>query len=149
MLADQIGKDYIQAMKDKDKVKSSTLSFLRSQLKYVAIEKKIDQLEDADTIGVIKKQVKQRQDSIEQYEKGDRRDLADKEKQELVILQSYLPQEMSTDQLSPMIAQAIQEANAVGVKDMGAVMKNVLPKVAGQADNQTVSRLVKEALSKL
>ncbi len=149
MLADQISKDYIQAMKDKDKVKSSTLSFLRSQLKYVAIEKKIDQLEDADTIGVIKKQVKQRQDSIEQYEKGDRRDLADKEKQELAILQSYLPQEMSTDQLSPMIAKAIQEANAGGVKDMGAVMKIVLPQVAGQADNQTVSRLVKEALLKL
>ena len=83
MLEDQINKDYVQSMKDKDKLRSTTVNFLRAQMKNVRIEKKCDQLEDSDVIAVIKKQVKQRQDSIEQFTKADRKDLADKEEQEL------------------------------------------------------------------
>ncbi len=149
MLDEQIMADYKQAMKDKDAVKSSTLSFLRSQLKYALIEKRVEKLEDADIVTVIKKQVKQRQDSIEQFEKGGRADLAEKEKIELGILRSYLPVEMSVEQIRSIIAQGVAEAKASSVKDMGNVMKVVLPKLAGKADSKTVSDLVKEKLSSL
>jgi len=147
MLADKINKDYIQAMKDKDSVKSSTLSFLRAQLKYVMIDQKQEPLDDAQVIVVIKKQIKQRQDSISQYEKGGRQDLAAKEQQELVVLQSYLPQEMSEEQLQPIVAKAIAESGAASMKDMGKVMKLVAAEVAGRADNKMVSDLVKKLLS--
>ena len=148
MLEEKITSDYKQAMKDKDALKVSTLSFLRSQLKYVLIEKKSEPLTDTDVIAVIKKQVKQRQDSIVQFEKGGRMDLAGKEKAELEILKSYLPQEMSVDELKSIIDAAVQESNAKSMKDMGNVMKILLPKVAGRADSKQVSDLVKEKLSR-
>lgn len=147
MLEDQIQKDYIQAMKDRNTMKSSTLNFLRSQLKYVRIEKKTEQVDDADVIATIKKQIKQRQDSIEQYSKGNRQDLADKEEAELAVLRSYLPQELSETELSAMIAEAVKETAAVSMKDMGKLMKAVGTRTAGRADNKLVSELVKKALS--
>ena len=147
MLEEKIAGDYKQAMKDKNAVKSSTVSFLRSQLKYVLIEKKLDHLPDAEVIAVIKKQVKQRQDSIAQFEKGGRADLVAKEKQELEILKSYLPQEMSVEELKSLIESAIQESGAKGMKDMGNVMKALLPKVAGRADSKQLLDLVREKLS--
>lgn len=147
LLDERIAEDYKQAMKNKDAVKVSTLSFLRSQLKYALIEKKTDKLSDADAITVIKKQVKQRQDSIAQFEKGGRADLADKEKIELGILKSYLPAEMSEGELIVLINAAIKESGASGIKDMGKVMKALLPQVSGKADNMLVSSLVKAKLS--
>ena len=95
MLEEQISSDYRQAMREKNAIKVSTLSFLRSQLKYVMIDKKVDKLTDEEVIAVIKKQIKQRRDSIEQYQKGGRKDLVEKEQAELNILKSYLPTEMS------------------------------------------------------
>jgi len=149
MLVDQINSDYIKAMKGRDTLKASTLSFLRAQIKNVAIEKRTEVLEDADTIAVIKKQVKQRQDSIQQFEKGGRVELAEKEKSELAILKSYLPEELSQEQLKKIVDEVIQEVGAQGMKDMGSVMKGVLSKAAGSADGEMVSTLVKESLSKL
>ena len=147
MLDEKIYKDYIQAMKDKDAIRSSTLSFLRSQLKNVLIEKRGEKLEDADVIVAIKKQVKQRRDSIEQYGKGGRQDLVDKETKELEILKSYLPQEMPAEELKKIVAETVKSVNAASMKDMGNVMKALMPKVAGRADNKMVSELVKNALS--
>ena len=147
MLEEKLASDYKQAMKDKDAVRSSTVSFLRSQLKYVLIEKKADHLCDADVIAVIKKQVKQRQDSIVQFEKGARLDLAEKEKAELEILKSYLPKEMSLEELKILVDSAIQESGAKGMKDMGNVMKVLLPKAAGRADSKQLSDLVIDLLS--
>jgi len=147
-LEEKITEDYKQAMRDKNAVKVSVLSFLRSQLKYAMIEKKADKISDTDTIAVIKKQVKQRQDSIAQFGKGGRADLVEKETAELAILKSYLPEEMSDDELKKMITEAVKESCASGVKDMGKVMKAVLAKVAGKADSKKVSDLVKESLSK-
>ena len=149
MLEEKITNDYKQAMKDKDAVKVSTLSFLRAQLKYALIDKKVDKLEDVDAIIVIKKQVKQRQDSIEQFEKGGRPDLVGKEKAELEILKSYLPQEISVDELKALIDVTIKESGAKTPKDMGLLMKALLPKVAGRADSKQLSDLVKERLSVL
>lgn len=149
MLEEKITNDYKQAMKDKNAIKVSTLSFLRSQLKYVLIDKKSDQLSDSDVIVVIKKQVKQRQDSIAQFEKGGRADLAGKEKTELEILKSYLPVEMALDDLKGLIDRAVLESGVKSMKDMGAVMKILLPQVAGRAEGKQVSDLLKERLSQL
>ena len=149
MLEEQINKDYIQAMKDRDSLKSSTVSFLRAAIKNVRIEKRVEVVDEADVVAVIKKQVKQRQDSIEQYSKGGRNDLADKEQAELEILKNYLPKEMSESDLMVIVQAAVKEANATSAKDMGNVMKVLMPKVAGKADNKMVSDLVKKALSSL
>lgn len=149
MLEEQIGKDYVQAMKDRDSMRSSTLSFLRAQLKNVHIEKRVKSLEDADVVAVIKKQIKQRQDSIEQYTKGGREDLVQKESAELAVLKSYLPAEMTEAELKKFIAEALQTTGAASFKDMGNVMKALMPKVQGRADNRVVSDLVKQALAGL
>lgn len=149
MLEEQIMNDFKQAMKNKESVRVSTLSLLRSQLKYVLIEKKTDKVSDADVIAVIKKQAKQRQDAIEQYEKGGRPELADKEKQELAILKSYLPEEMGEAQLKSLIAEAMKEVQASSIKDMGKVMPVVMAKAAGRADSKLISELVKQSLTKV
>lgn len=147
MLEDQLQKDYIQAMKDRDTVKSSTVNFLRAQLKNVRIEKRSETLEDKDVVTVIKKQIKQRQDSIEQYEKGGRKDLADKETAEMAILKSYLPEELSAQALRQFVEEAIRETNAQSMKDMGNVIKAVAARAQGRADNRAISELVKTALA--
>lgn len=149
MLFDQISKDYITAMKAKDKPKAETLNFLRAQLKNVVIEKRLETLEDPDVIAVIKKQVKQRQDSIEQYKNGGRSDLADKETAELAVLKSYLPEEMSEEELKKLVDNAVEEVGATSMKDMGGVMKIVLAKSQGRADSKEASKVVKEKLGSL
>lgn len=149
MLEKTISQDYIAAVKAKDQVKSSTLNFLRSQLKYVIIEKKVESLPDADVIAVIKKQIKQRKDSIDQYQSCGRQDLADKESAELKVLEGYLPAEMSQDELSAIVDAAIKEAGAQSAKDMGLVMKVLMPKIAGKADSKSASDMVKSKLAQL
>ncbi|MCA9398738.1 MAG: GatB/YqeY domain-containing protein [Candidatus Omnitrophica bacterium] len=149
MLEEQINKDYIQAMKAKDSVKSSTLNFLRAQIKNLRIEKRADQLSDDDVVSVLKKQVKQRQDSIEQYKQGGREDLAAKETAECEILSTYLPKQLSEEEVGKFVDEAIQETSAASMKDMGNVMKAVLAKVGSSADNKMVSTLVKTKLSQL
>lgn len=148
MLEDKILNDYKEAMKNKDTLKSSVLSFLRAELMNVAIAKKKSRLDDNDIIAAIRKQIKERRDSIEQFTKGNRQDLADKETRELEILKTYLPPELSTDALKKIIEDAIVITQALSIKDMGRVMKEVTDKVAGQADGKLVSDLVKERLSK-
>jgi len=147
MLFEKIAENYKQAMKQKDAAMVATLSFLRAQLKNVAIEKRQETLEDADVITVIKKQVKQRQDSIEQFEKGGRTDLAEKEKAELAVLKSYLPEELSEAALGALIDEVVKASGASSLKDMGKVMKEVQAKVAGRADGKAVSEMVKAKLS--
>lgn len=148
-LEQQIDKDYIQAMKDRDSMRSSALSFLRSQLKYARIELKTERVEDKDVITVLKKQIKQRQDSIEQFQQGGRADLVEKEEKELAILKGYLPAEMSADEIKNIIKEVIKETGASSIKDMGRVMKEAGVKLAGRADNKQVSELVKSELSQL
>lgn len=146
MLHEQINKDYVTAMKARDTVRSATINFLRAQLKNVVIDKKVEILDDESVITVIKKQIKQRQDSIEQFDKAGRQELVDKEKAELAILKSYLPAELSEDALKVMVKDAIKEVQASSVKDMGRVIKAVQEKTKGSADNRVVSEIVKAAL---
>ena len=146
MLEEKIDKDYIDAMKARDKERSSAVSFLRAQLKNHRIDLRVEKLQDSDVITVIKKQIKQRQDSIEQFRKGGREEMAQKEEREMALLKSYLPQELSDDQLKAMVKEAIAQTQATSIKDMGKVMKAVLEKASGRADNKKVGDLVKAAL---
>lgn len=148
MLEEKIFNDYKEAMKARDTLKSSVLSYLRASLINTAIEKKKKSLDDNDAIAVIKKQVKQRQDSIEQFQKGNRPDLADKEIKELAVLKAYLPEELSPDEIKKVIEEAVLSTGASTMKDMGRVMKEVTAKIAGKTDGKLVSDLVKERLSK-
>ena len=147
-LEQQIDKDYIQAMKDRNTERSSALSFLRSQIKYARIELRTEKVEDKEIIVVIKKQIKQRQDSIDQFKQGNRMDLVQKEEKELAILKSYLPAEMSGEEIRAIIREVIKSSGAASVKDMGKVMKEAGAKLAGRADNKQVSEIVKEELTK-
>ncbi len=149
MLEQQITSDYIQAMKEHNTLKSSVLSFLRAQIKNVRIDSKVEQLSDADVIAVIKKQVKQRQESIVQFEQGGRSDLVEKEKNEMAILQGYLPQQASLEETEAAVREAIVETKASSMKDMGQVMKLVVAKFEGRADNKMISDLVRKCLSSL
>ena len=147
MLEEKIMSDYKEAMKAKESLRSSALSFLRAQMMNAAIDKKKKTLDDLEAIAVIKKQIKQRQDSIEQFTKGNRMDLADKETKELAILRSYLPPELGEEEIKKVIEEAVAQLGAAGLKDMGKVMKEVQAKLAGQADGKLVSELVKLRLS--
>ncbi|MBF0510929.1 MAG: GatB/YqeY domain-containing protein [Candidatus Omnitrophica bacterium] len=148
-LEEKISQDYVSAMKARDSLTSSVVSFLRAQIKNVKVDKRLDVVSDDEVIGVIKKQVKQRQDSIAQFKAGNRMDLADKEEKELNILKGYLPAEMPLEQLKIIIEEVVSQTNAASIKDMGMVMKEVILRVKSQADNQTVGALVKERLSRV
>ena len=142
MLTEKIGADMKDAMRAKDATRLSTLRMLKSAVEYYKIEKKQEQLTDADVVLVIKKQIKQRQDSIEGFEKGGRADLVEKEKAELAILKSYLPDELSASQVEEIVKTTIAELGATTKADMGKVMKAVQIKTAGRADNRLVSQIV-------
>ena len=148
MLEEKILNDYKEAMKNKDALKSSVISFLRADMMNLAIAKKKPKLDDAEVISVIKKQIKQRQDSIDQFTKGNRMEMADKETKELAILKVYLPPELSAEEIKKIIEEAVAAVGALDMKDMGKVMKEGGARVAGQADGKLVSDLVRERLSK-
>jgi len=146
MLEEKILNDYKEAMKAKDALKTSVLSFLRAELINVAIAKNKKNLDDLEAIAVIRKQIKARQDSIEAFTKGGRTDLADKEASELEILKKYLPPELSSEEITKIINEVIVATGASSVRDMGKVMKEVSAKVSGRADAKLVSDLVKAKL---
>ena len=146
-LEDRISQEYVGAMKARDSLRSSVLSFLRAQVKNVKIDKRLEKIADEDVIAIVKKQIKQRQDSITQFRAGNREDLAAKEEQELLILKDYLPAALSPEALKNIVDEVIKSSGAVSIKDMGKVMKEVLAKTGGAADSQVVSTLVKERLS--
>jgi len=136
-------------MREKSATKLGVLRMLKAAMMNAAIEKAgaQGQLADAEATQVIRKQVKQRQDSIESFEKGGRPELAAKEKEELSILQSYLPQQMSADELSKIVRETITEVGASSKAQMGAVMKALQAKIAGRADGKTLSAEVSRQLS--
>ena len=147
MLAEKIFNDYKESMKARDSLKSSVLSFLRADMLNQATAKKKNNLDDPEIIAVIKKQIKQRQDSIEQFTKGMRLEMAEKEKKELEMLKVYLPAELSAEQIKALIEEAVIATGASGMKDMGRLMKELTVKIAGGADGKLVSDLVRQRLS--
>src|SRR4051812_34407340 len=146
-LPERIDSDLKDAMRAKEAGKLAVLRMLKSALKYAAIEKPDGVLDDSAATQVIRKQVKQRQDSIESFEKGGRPELAAKEKEEMEMLNAYLPKGMSAEELSALVREAIAEAGATSKAQMGVVMKAVQAKAAGRADGKTLSAEVQKQLS--
>ncbi len=146
-LPERIDADLKDAMRAKDTSRLNVLRMLKSALKYAAIEKSSEnQLDDVAASQVIRKQVKQRQDSIESFEKGGRPELAAKEKEELKILNAYLPKGLNEDELAAIVRETITEVGATSKAQMGAVMKALQTKVAGRADGKTLSQEVSRQL---
>ena len=148
-LQQRVDSDLKEAMRAKDASRLGVLRMLKSALKYAAIAKSgaEAELSDTEAVQVIRKQAKQRQDSIESFEKGGRAELADKEKEELAILNTYLPQGMSPDELAKVVRETIAELGATSKAQMGAVMKALQAKVGGRADGKTLSGEVARQLN--
>ena len=148
-LKDQIIADMTAAMKAKDAARTSTLRMLKAAIMNREKEGG-DALTDEDVTKLLRSQMKQRRDSVEQYQKGGRQDLVDKEQAELAIIETYLPQGASQEEIDAAVANAIGETGASSMKDMGAVMKAAMANLAGRnADGKMVSETVKAKLSSL
>ena len=147
-IQERIDSDLKDAMRAKDTTKLGVLRMIKSALKYAAIAKSDTEAElsEAEATQVIRKQAKQRRDSIESFEKGGRAELAKKEKEELSILNAYLPQAMSADELAKVVGDTISEVGATKAQ-MGAVMKALQAKVAGRVDGKTLSQELSRQLS--
>ncbi len=131
----------------RDSDKLSTLRLLKSAIGYAQMERKTEALSEADFIGVVQKEVKKRRDSIEQFEKGGRPELAEREKKEVIVLEAFLPKPLSAEELESMVKAAIQEIGATSRKDMGPVIKAVQAKAAGRAEGKTISAVVGKLLA--
>ena len=148
-LLERVDSDLKEAMRARDATRLGVLRMLKSALKYAAIAKSgaEAELSEAEAAQVIRKQARQRQDSIEGFEKGGRVELVKKEKEELSILNGYLPQAMSGDELARIVRETIAETGATSKAQMGAVMKAVQAKAAGRADSRTLSAEVQKQLA--
>lgn len=145
-LADQIDQDLTAALKAGQNERLSVLRLIKTALKYQQIQSG-QELSDADVLKVLQREAKQRRDSIKQYTDGGREDLAQDEQRELAIIEQYLPQQMSQDELAKIVDRAVTETGASGPAQMGVVIGTVMKEVAGRADGAAVSALVKQRLT--
>ncbi len=146
-LKEQISEDMKAAMRAKDSGRLATIRLINAAIKQKEVDERIE-LNDDQVLSVIEKMIKQRKDSITQFEAGGRQDLADIEKAELVVLSAYMPAQMSEAEVQAEVTAAVAAAGAAGPQDMGKVMGVLKPKLAGRADMTAVSAMVKAALSK-
>jgi uncharacterized protein YqeY len=145
-LREKLDEDLKSAMRAKDSLRMNTIRALKSAVKYREIEL-MKPLDEAGILGVMATEIKRRRDSVEQYRAGNRADLADKEEAEIKILQEFLPQQLTAAEVEAKVVEVIARVGAQGPKDMGAVMKALLPDVQGRADGKVVSELVKQRLA--
>ena len=145
-LKEQITEDMKTAMRAKDAGRLGTVRLILAEIKRKEVDERIE-LNDAQVLQIVEKMIKQRKDSISQFEAGNRPDLADIEKAELVVLAAYMPAGLSDEEVAAEVAAAVAASGATGAQDMGKVMAIVKPKLAGRADMTVVSALVKKALS--
>ncbi len=145
-LLERLSQELKAAMLSKDTERLSTLRLLKSAIGYAQIERETDTLPDAEVFAIIHKEVKKRREAVEQYEKGGRPELASKEKQEILVLESFLPRPLSAEALEQLVRAAIQETGATGKKQMGQVIKAVQAKAAGRAEGKVISELVGKLL---
>jgi hypothetical protein len=146
-LKERIDADLKDAMRSKDELGTSVLRMLKSAVKYKEVEPGGHPLDDPGVLAVIQTLIKQRRDSVEQFRAGGRPELADKEEREIAKLQSYLPAQLSADELRAEVRAAIAKVGAKSPKDMGAVMKELMPRVSGRAEGKAVSEAVKAELT--
>jgi hypothetical protein len=147
MLEDKIYKDYVEALKARNKQKSDFLSFIRAELKNGAIELKKDKLDDNEVLSALKKQKKRLEESYAMMQKSQRADILDGLKAESAILDEYLPRQLDDGELTTLVEQTIKELGASSIKDMGRVIKEILAKAGASADSRKVSEVVKAKLT--
>ncbi len=147
-LKDQITQDMKSAMKAGEKDRLKVVRLMLAAIKQVEVDKRVE-LDDAAVLSVLDKMVKQRRDSVEQFEKGGREDLAAIERDEIAVLKDYLPEQLSADDLAALVDEVIAATGAASMKDMGKVMGQIKAKAAGRADMGAVSAAVKERLGAL
>ena len=145
-LKDQIPEDLKNALRNKNTLELSVLRMLQSALKNREIDNKKETLSDEDVIGVVGSEIKKRRDAVKEFEKVNRADAADQEKAEIEILMKYMPQQMNEDEIRAVVTSAIEETNAESMKDIGNVMKVLMPRVKGKADGSVVNKIVREML---
>src|SRR5580765_758973 len=143
---ERLSQEIKSAMLSKDAERLSALRMLKSSIGYAQIERKTENLTEPDFIVVVQKEVKKRRDSIEQFEKGGRAELAEKEKREIAVLETFLPKALSAEELEQLVKATIQEVGATSKKEMGPVIKAVQAKAAGRAEGKTISGLVGKLL---
>ncbi|MCG7871613.1 MAG: GatB/YqeY domain-containing protein [Candidatus Thiodiazotropha lotti] len=146
MLKQRIQDDVKTAMKAKDKDRLGTLRLITAAIKQREVDERAE-LDDSQVLAILDKMIKQRRDSVEQYESAGRQELADQEKSEIAIIEDYLPAGLSDEEVASMIESAIQEVGAAGMQDMGKVMGKLKPQMQGRADIGKVSGLVKQKLA--
>ncbi|MGB5489466.1 MAG: GatB/YqeY domain-containing protein [Woeseiaceae bacterium] len=144
----QITEDMKTAMKAGDKDQLKAVRLILAAIKQIEVDKRIE-LDDAAVLTVLTKMVKQRRDSIEQFEKGNREDLAEIERAEIVVIEKYLPEQLGADELAAMVDEVIKATGAESIRDMGKVMGQIKAKAAGRADMGALSATVKERLNAL
>ena len=141
-LVDRLQQELKSAMLARDAARLSTLRLLKSAIGYAQIERQNENLPDAELVGIVQKEVKKRRDAVEQYRTGGRPELADKELQEIQVLETFLPQPLAPHDLEQLVRTVIQELGATSKKEMGSVIKAVQAKAAGRADGKSISSLV-------
>lgn len=147
-IKERLKADLVAAMKAREQSKVDCIRFVNAAIKRVEVDTRKD-LDDQAVAGILMNLAKQRRDSIDQFRKGGREDLAGKEEAELRLLQGYLPQQLGAQELEQLVEKVIQETGAKGMKDMGAVMKGVLAQAGGRAEGGAVSEAVKKKLSQV
>jgi uncharacterized protein YqeY len=145
-LKDVLMDDLKVAMRDKDKLRKSTITMLRAAIKQIEVDERIE-LDDAAVIDIIAKQIKQKNNAIEEFRKGERQDLVDMTQEEIKILLTYMPEQLSEEAISEIVDETILKTGASSMKDMGKVMGIVTNATKGKADGKIVADLVKKALS--
>ena len=144
-LLDQINEDIKTAMKEKNTFDLSVIRMLKGAIQLELIKKK--ELNDEDIIGIVSKQVKMRKDSIEEFKKGNRDDLVEQYEKEIEVLNKYLPEQLTIEEVNKILDEAFNKINPTSNKEMGLIMKEISPKVKGRYDMQEISKLIKERLS--
>ncbi len=144
----RLNDDLKQAMRDKDTLRRDVIRYLRSEVRNQEIRDQ-KELDDAGVIQVLSRQAQQRRDSVEVYKDADRQDLADKEESELSVILSYLPQQMTRDEIVELVNRVVGEVGASGPADMGKVMGSIMPQVRGKAEGREVNAIVQETLRNL
>ena len=146
-MLEKITKDIVDAMKNKDTLKLQTLRMLKGSIDLERINKKLDKVSDDDIVVIIGKQIKTRKESILEFEKGNRQDLIDKTNEEIKILEQYMPEQLSEEEINNIIDEIITSINATSIKQMGLVMKEASSKLKGKADMSLVSNIIKSKLN--
>lgn len=145
-LEKKLMEDLKTSMKNKDTIRKNTIILVRSAIKQIEVDERRD-VSKEEIIEIISKQVKERRFAIEEFKKGNRQDLIDLTNEEIDILLKYLPEQLTEEEVEVIVSEAIKEVNASSMKDIGLVMKSVMPKVKGKTDGNIVSKIVKNKLT--